>query len=46
MKNILIVLLVLLAAAMIILGINASIIPPILTGVGFMVIALLFSSKK
>jgi uncharacterized membrane protein YbaN (DUF454 family) len=46
MKNILIVMLVLLAVVMIILGINAAIIPPILTGVGFLVIAALFYTKK
>ncbi|MCB0494660.1 MAG: hypothetical protein KDC79_00865 [Cyclobacteriaceae bacterium] len=46
MKNVLLLILLLIAVAMIILGVKASILPPALTGVGFIVIALLFYRKK
>lgn len=42
MKNILLIILVLLAIAMIIIGVQAGILPPALTGIGFIIIALLF----
>jgi hypothetical protein len=45
MKNILIVLLILIAIVMIILGTNAGMLPPVLTGVGFIVVAALFYVK-
>ena len=43
-KNILIVLLFLLAVVMIFLGVRADILPPVLTGIGFIIIAVLFYS--
>jgi uncharacterized protein YqgC (DUF456 family) len=46
MKNILLILLVLLAVAMIIIGFRAGILPPALTGVGFFTIAWLFYKDK
>ncbi|MFH6959535.1 hypothetical protein ACHRV1_19230 [Flavobacterium aquidurense] len=46
MKNILLVLLVLLAIAMIIIGVSAKIAPPALTGIGFIIISILFYQKK
>ncbi len=48
MKNILLLLLVLIAIVMIFLGIKAGILPPTLTGVGFIIIAGLFytTAKK
>ena len=46
MKNILIVLLIILAIAMIYIGISAKMTPPTLTGVGFIIIALLFYKKN
>lgn len=42
MKNILLILLVIIAIVMIVLGAQASALPPALTGVGFIVIAILF----
>ena len=42
MKNILLILLALIAVVMIVLGARAGVLPPALTGVGFIVIALLF----
>ena len=45
MKTLLIVLLVLVAIAMIFLGVKAEMPPPILTGVGFILIAILFAKK-
>ena len=42
-NNILLVLLIIVAVAMIILGVNADMKPPILTGVGFIIIAYLFN---
>jgi hypothetical protein len=46
MKNILLGLLVIIALVMIYLGIKASMLPPALTGVGFIIIAaILFMDK-
>lgn len=45
MKNIFLVLLLLIAIAMIVIGIMENILPPPLTGVGFILIALLFYRK-
>jgi hypothetical protein len=42
MKIVLLILLLLVAIAMIIIGIKAAILPPALTGVGFIIIAWLF----
>jgi hypothetical protein len=39
MKNILLILLVLVAITMIVLGVNASALPPIFSGIGFVLIA-------
>jgi hypothetical protein len=46
MKNSLIISLIIIAIAMIVIGISAKIVPPALTGVGFIVIAILFYDKK
>ena len=46
MKNILLILLLMVAVVMIVLGARASILPPSLTGVGFILIALLLYNKK
>lgn len=46
MKNILLILLLLIAIAMIYLGVKGDILPPTLTGVGFIVIAILFYRKN
>jgi uncharacterized membrane protein YbaN (DUF454 family) len=46
MKNGLIIALIIIAFAMIVIGISAKIVPPTLTGVGFIVIAILFYDKK
>lgn len=45
MKKFLLALLVLIAIAMIILGITAKMLPPALTGIGFIIIAFLFFKK-
>ena len=45
-KAILTILLIVVAGIMIYMGYNASMKPPILTGVGFIIIALLFNLKK
>lgn len=42
MKNYLIIALMITAIAMIVIGISAKILPPALTGVGFIIIAILF----
>lgn len=39
MKNILLILLTLIAVVMIILGVNAGALPPVFTGIGFVLIA-------
>lgn len=41
MKNIILILLVLIAIVMIILGISSSTLPPVFTGIGFILIAAL-----
>ena len=46
MKNYLIIALIIIAIAMIVIGVSAKIVPPALTGVGFIVIAILFYDKK
>ena len=46
MKNGLLIALIIIAVVMIILGIIAKIVPPALTGVGFIIIAILFYKKK
>lgn len=46
MKNILLILLLILAAVMIYLGAQAGAFPPAITGVGFVVIAALFYFKR
>ena len=45
-KNFLLIVLLILATAMLYIGITGKIIPPALTGVGFLVIAYLFYDKK
>lgn len=45
-KNFLLIVLLILAIAMLYIGITGKIIPPALTGVGFLVIAYLFYDKK
>lgn len=42
MKNYLIIALTIIAIAMIVIGISAKILPPALTGVGFIIIGILF----
>ncbi|WP_432671937.1 hypothetical protein [Flavobacterium sp. SM2513] len=46
MKNVLIGLLVVIAIVMIYMGISAQMAPPALTGMGFIIIALLFYKKS
>ncbi len=46
MKNSLIIALIIIAIVMIVIGISAKILPPALTGVGFIVIAILFNKNK
>jgi uncharacterized MnhB-related membrane protein len=46
MKNILLILLALIAIVMVVLGISANALPPVFTGIGFIVIAILFYNKK
>jgi uncharacterized membrane protein YbaN (DUF454 family) len=46
MKNILLILLVIISFVMIALGAKVEILPPALTGVGFLIIAYLFFNKK
>lgn len=46
MKNYLIIALMITAIAMIVIGVSAKIFPPALTGVGFIIIAILFYDKK
>lgn len=45
-KNFLIIALLILAIAMLYIGITGKMIPPALTGVGFLIIAYLFYDKK
>ncbi len=42
MRNFLLILLFIIAIAMLVLGVRAEMIPPILTGLGFIIIAILF----
>lgn len=42
LQNILILLLIVISIVMIFLGIEKEILPPVLTGIGFVIIALLF----
>lgn len=46
MKNLLLILLIILAISMIVIGIYSKIIPPVLTGIGFLLIAKLTHQKK
>lgn len=46
MKNLLIIVPILVAVAMIYLGIKGNIIPPTLTGIGFFIVAALFYVKN
>ncbi|HLV14914.1 MAG TPA: hypothetical protein VKY41_07020 [Xanthomarina sp.] len=46
MKNTLLILLVLIAIGMIVLGVQSEILPPILTGIGFVIISVLLAKKK
>jgi len=46
MKNILLIVLIIVALLMIYLGYTAWILPPALTGLGFIIIAILFYIKK
>ncbi len=45
MKNILLILLVLIALIMVFLGISNAILPPVLTGIGFIIIAWFLKKK-
>jgi len=45
MKTVVIILLVIIAIAMIYIGVNKDMLPPSLTGIGFILIALLFAKK-
>jgi len=46
MKKSLLILLVIIAIVMIVIGILAKIVPPALTGIGFIIIAFLFYKNK
>jgi len=46
MKNSLLIGLIIIAIAMIVIGISAKIVPPALTGVGFIIIAILLYKNK
>jgi len=46
MKNYLTIALVIIAIVMIVIGVTAKILPPALTGIGFIIIAILFYDKK
>lgn len=46
MKNSLLIALIIIAIVMVILGISAKMAPPALTGIGFIIIAILFFKKK
>ncbi len=46
MKNSLLIGLLIIAIVMIVIGISAKIVPPALTGVGFIIIAILFYKNK
>ena len=46
MKNNLLIILLVISIAMIVIGISAKILPPALTGIGFIVIAIILYEKK
>ncbi|MFK5959711.1 MAG: hypothetical protein QM495_12690 [Lutibacter sp.] len=46
MKNGLLIALIIIAITMIIISISAKIVPPALTGIGFIIIAFLFYKKE
>ena len=46
LKQILLLLLIITAIVMIVLGVKANMKPPMLTGVGFIIITVLFSLKE
>jgi len=46
MKKLPLIALLLIAVAMLIIGIKAKMLPPALTGIGFIIIAILFNPKK
>lgn len=46
MKNLLLILLLIIAVAMIVIGIKKEMLPPVLTGLGFIIIALLFWKRE
>lgn len=46
MNKILLIVLIIIAIVMIIISIKASILPPALTGIGFIIIAFLLKNKK
>jgi hypothetical protein len=46
LKQILLALLIIIAIVMIVMGVKANMKPPILTGVGFIIITALFSIKE
>ncbi|WP_165876206.1 hypothetical protein [Mariniflexile fucanivorans] len=46
MKNILLILLVVIAIAMVIIGIIGKILPPIFTGIGFIIISILLHKRN
>lgn len=46
MKNSLLIGLVIIAIVMVIMGVSAKMAPPALTGIGFIIIAILFFKKK
>ncbi len=46
MKKSLLILLIIIAIVMIVIGVSAKIVPPALTGIGFIIIAFLFYKNK
>ena len=46
MKNILLVLLLIIAVVMIVLGIRSGALPPLLSGIGFLLISILFFNRR
>jgi len=46
MKNTLLILLVIIAIAMLVIGIYMKMMPPALTGIGFIIIAILFNKRN
>lgn len=45
MKNLLVLILIIIAIAMIIIGLSSKILPPTLTGIGFIIIAAVLYKK-